>query len=101
MAKKYLLSYLHQNGSSNQEAGCTITKSKNMKNLSLFTKTFHEIRDNQLKVTWIPLEKLIETLYLDFKHDDLEEAKGILQRIPIEETAKYDETPPEETEIKL
>jgi hypothetical protein len=23
------------------------------------------------------------------------------QRIPIEETAKYDETPPEETEIKL
>jgi hypothetical protein len=38
-------------------------------------RNIDEIRDNLLKVTWIPLEKLIETLYIDFKHDDIEDAK--------------------------
>jgi hypothetical protein len=42
-------------------------------------RNIDEIRDNLLKVTWIPLENLIETLYMDFKHDDLEEAKAFFK----------------------
>ena len=38
-------------------------------------RNIDEIRDNLLKVTWIPLENLIETLYTDSKHNDVEEAK--------------------------
>jgi hypothetical protein len=38
-------------------------------------RSINEIRDNLLKVAWIPLEDLIEVLYKDFKHDDLEDAE--------------------------
>lgn len=37
-------------------------------------RSINEIRDNLLKVAWIPLEDLIEGIYRDFKHDDIEEA---------------------------
>jgi hypothetical protein len=38
-------------------------------------RNISEIKDNLLKVAWIPLESLIGELYRDFKHEDLESAK--------------------------
>ena len=42
-------------------------------------RSISEIRDNLLKVAWIPLEDLIEVLYRDFKHDDSEDAKSFFK----------------------
>jgi hypothetical protein len=37
-------------------------------------RNIDEIRDNLLRVTWIPLEDLIDELYKDFEHEDKKEA---------------------------